>query len=142
MTKVFIGGSRKLTKLPSLVTERLANIMQNGFQVLVGDANGADKAVQAYFAFQDYRQVAVFHTDKICRNNLGNWKTTSILAPAGKLTFKAYTLKDEAMAQAANYGFMLWDAKSKGTLNNLINLLTNSLQIFDWSYYQLGSDHI
>ena len=27
------------------------------------------------------------------------------------------------MAKEADYGFMLWDSKSKGTLNNIINLV-------------------
>ena len=26
------------------------------------------------------------------------------------------------MAEAAEYGFMLWDGKSKGTINNVVNL--------------------
>lgn len=27
------------------------------------------------------------------------------------------------MAKAADYGFMIWNGKSKGTLNNIINLV-------------------
>jgi hypothetical protein len=31
-------------------------------------------------------------------------------------------MKDRAMADAAEYGLMLWDGKSKGTVNNVVNL--------------------
>jgi len=30
------------------------------------------------------------------------------------------------MAREENYGFMLWDGKSKGTLNNVLNLLSEN----------------
>lgn len=32
--------------------------------------------------------------------------------------------KDLLMAQDADYGFMIWDARSSGTLNNVVNLLS------------------
>jgi hypothetical protein len=31
-------------------------------------------------------------------------------------------VKDQAMADTAEYGLMLWDGKSKGTINNVLNL--------------------
>jgi hypothetical protein len=34
-----------------------------------------------------------------------------------------FATKDLAMAKAASYGFMIWDGRSKGTVNNLLNLL-------------------
>jgi hypothetical protein len=50
MTKVFIGGSRRLSQLNKDLKGRLDNIVERGFTVIVGDANGADKAVQRYLA--------------------------------------------------------------------------------------------
>ena len=123
MTSVFIGGSRKIISLPSLVTERLDNIIAQGMTVFVGDANGADKAVQRYLADKKYEKVFVHCIEGACRNNIGNWETKPTAAPLSAKGFNLYKLKDEAMAQAASYGFMLWDAKSMGTLNNIINLL-------------------
>ena len=32
-------------------------------------------------------------------------------------------MKDRVMADAAEYGLMLWDGKSKGTINNVVNLM-------------------
>jgi hypothetical protein len=40
-------------------------------------------------------------------------------APKG---FDYYSLKDRAMAETAEYGLMLWDGKSKGTVNNVVNM--------------------
>ncbi|MEO1188274.1 MAG: hypothetical protein AAFW60_04305, partial [Pseudomonadota bacterium] len=34
-----------------------------------------------------------------------------------------YTVKDKAMAQVAEYGFILWDGESKGSLANAETLL-------------------
>ena len=52
MKRVFIAGSRRLSRLPSEVRQRLDEMIRRGLSILVGDANGADKAVQAYFAEQ------------------------------------------------------------------------------------------
>jgi len=43
---VFVAGSRQISRLPAEVKTRLDTMVQKGFQILVGDANGADKAVQ------------------------------------------------------------------------------------------------
>ena len=42
-------------------------------------------------------------------------------APLGSRAF--FTAKDVAMAAAADYGLMIWDAQSTGTLANVIELL-------------------
>ncbi|OFW25583.1 MAG: hypothetical protein A3H97_03105 [Acidobacteria bacterium RIFCSPLOWO2_02_FULL_65_29] len=57
-----------------------------------------------------------------CRNNVGNWPTREVAAPRGAKGFDYYSLKDRAMAETADYGLMLWDGKSKGTVNNVVNL--------------------
>lgn len=46
--KVFIAGPRAVPRLNKSIEERLQNIYYNNFTVLVGDANGADKAIQDY----------------------------------------------------------------------------------------------
>ena len=33
------------------------------------------------------------------------------------------------MAENADYGFMIWDGKSKGTLNNIINLIARKKKV-------------
>ena len=49
-----------VSKLNEVIRERLDEFMRRGCTVLVGDANGADKAVQMYFASRHYTKVVVF----------------------------------------------------------------------------------
>jgi hypothetical protein len=123
MTKVFIGGSRRISRLNKAIKDRIDNIIQNEYIVLIGDANGADKAVQNYLFDKNYRNVLVFCMGDKYRNNIGNWQIQNIEAPMNKKGFSYYSIKDLEMARAADYGFMIWDAKSNGTLNNVVNLL-------------------
>ena len=121
-THVFVAGSRKISRLPAAVKHRIDTIMDKGFQVLVGDANGADKAVQQYLADKNYRNVVVHCMENGCRNNVGKWPSRHVPAPRGVRGFDYYSVKDTAMAEIAEFGLMLWDGKSKGTINNVVNL--------------------
>ena len=122
MTKVFIAGSRQITRLPADVKNRIDTMVDKGFQILVGDANGADKAVQRYLADKAYPNVLVHCMENHCRNNVGIWPTFQVASPQGARGFDYYSVKDRAMAESAEYGLMLWDGKSKGTINNVVNL--------------------
>ena len=51
---------------------------------------------------------------------------TNIIRKKGR---ELYTLKDKAMAKEADYGLMIWDGKSKGTLGN-INKMENENKHF------------
>lgn len=144
MTTVFIGGSRRLARLNDIVRSRADNIMRQHFAVLIGDANGTDKAMQSYFAAKGYRNVTVYCMGDRCRNNLGDWPTRHVSATRQKKDFAYYATKDEEMARAASHGFMIWDGKSKGTLNNVLNLLKQQKKVLvyfspDKSCHTLGS---
>ena len=123
MTKIFFGGSRAASKLNKDVKYRIDNVIEKNYSILIGDANGADKAVQNYLFEKNYKNVVVYCMEMQCRNNIGFWEAKHVNAPSGKTGFDYYSIKDIEMAKEANYGFMIWDAKSKGTLNNIINLL-------------------
>ena len=129
MTSVFIGGSRKVSRLNSAIRERIDGIIQCEFTVYIGDANGSDKAIQKYLAQRGYRHVIVFCMEGLSRNNLGDWETKNISTDNRKKDFKYYATKDFEMATQASYGFMIWDGKSKGTLNNILNLLIGDKKI-------------
>ncbi|MBI5095269.1 MAG: hypothetical protein HZB26_22895 [Candidatus Hydrogenedentes bacterium] len=123
MTSIFFGGSRSLGRLSPEVKTRLDNVIERGFQVLIGDANGGDKSAQQYLAERGYRNVTVYCTDGACRNNVGGWPIKAIPFSGDKKGgFAFYTAKDDAMANDADYGLMVWDRKSKGTLRNVVNL--------------------
>jgi hypothetical protein len=123
MTKVFIGGSRAVFRLNSTIREKLDDFIGRQCAILIGDANGADKAVQEHLADHRYQHVLVYCMDR-CRNNLGNWPIQHVQAPGTRKDFAYYAAKDLAMARDANCGVMLWDGKSKGTLNNVQQLLS------------------
>lgn len=119
---IFVAGSRQISRLPAEVKARLDTMIEKRFQILVGDANGADKAVQRYFAEKAYPNVLVHCMKDHCRNNIGSWPTRQVAAPRGAKGFDYYSLKDRVMAETAEYGLMLWDGKSKGTVNNVVTL--------------------
>ncbi len=123
MTTVFLSGSRKINCLNDVIRSRIKNIVNQGFSVVVGDANGADKAMQAFLAERHYPNVAVYCAGNTCRNNVGEWKTEKVSVDA-KLKGRAfYTQKDKVMAAEADFGFVLWDGKSEGSINNILALL-------------------
>ena len=122
MTKVFIAGSRQITRLPAEVKTRVDTMIEKLFEIFVGDANGADKAVQSYLAQKAYPHVLVHCMERHCRNNVGHWPIREVPAPKGARGFDFYSTKDRVMADTADYGLMLWDGKSKGTINNVVNL--------------------
>ena len=123
MTTVFLSGSRKITRLNDVIRGRIQNIVDKGFRIVVGDANGADKAMQAFLAERDYSNVAVYCAGNTCRNNVGEWETQKVSVDA-KLKGRAfYTQKDKVMASEADFGFVLWDGKSEGSINNIFELL-------------------
>jgi adenine-specific DNA-methyltransferase len=123
MTRVFIGGSRRISSLNAYVRAELDGIIHNGYTILVGDANGADKSVQKYLLDMHYINVIVFCMANGCRNNLGQWETKGVEVSGNRKGFEFYSAKDLEMVKEADYGFMLWDTKSKGTLLNIIRLL-------------------
>ena len=122
MTTVFIGGSRAVSRLNPTIRDRLDDLMRKGCRIVIGDANGADKAVQQYLAAQGYRNVTIYCMEKP-RNNIGNWKVRSIQGHSSRRGFAYYATKDIAMANEADCGVMLWDGRSKGTLHNILNLV-------------------
>ncbi|MCC6699445.1 MAG: hypothetical protein IT365_27720 [Candidatus Hydrogenedentes bacterium] len=128
MKRVFVGGSRRISQLPDSVCDRACKMIQSGLQILVGDANGADKALQEYFALHGYQNVLVYCTGLECRNNLGDWEIRRIDCRLKSRGFQYYAAKDLAMSKEAHYGFMLWDGHSIGTLNNVLNLLERRKQ--------------
>lgn len=129
MTKVFIGGSRRISRLSTEVRQRLDRIIERRLAVLVGDANGADKAVQEYLRGKHYDLVEVFCSGDSCRNNTGHWPVRTIHVDKKKRDFSFYATKDRAMAAEASVGFMLWDKESVGTLMNVLRLVRHHKKV-------------
>jgi hypothetical protein len=126
MKKVFLSGSRRISRLPAEVGQRLEEMIRRELTILVGDANGADKTLQTYFAERQYANVLVYCTAGDCRNNVGRWPTRAVDAPHRTRDFAFFTAKDAAMAEDANVGLALWDGQSTGTLVNVARLVARS----------------
>lgn len=123
MNTVFLGGSRKLTRLDDAIRAKLDDLIARGFRILVGDANGADRAMQQHLAERGYARVTVYAVTGALRNNVGEWDVRSVAAPEGARGFERFSVKDVEMTSDAGAGLMLWDGKSRGTLANVRRLL-------------------
>lgn len=126
MTRVFIGGSRRVSRLSADVRKRIDRIIGKQLAVVIGDANGADRAVQRYLKERGYERVEVFSSDATPRNNVGSWPVRVVRPAHSKRDFDYYATKDRAMASEATVGLMLWDGQSRGTLMNILRLATQS----------------
>jgi hypothetical protein len=120
---VFLGGSRKVSRLNDQIRAKLSDLVERKFHILVGDANGADRAMQSLLHSWQYPCVTVFFVGSGPRNNEGHWPTECINPPAGARGADYYAAKDVVMAQRADAGLMLWDGESRGTLSNVKNLI-------------------
>lgn len=123
MPNVFVAGSITIKNLDEAFRARLATVTERGFRVLVGDASGADTSIQEELKQTGNQHVTVYCSGSEPRNNLGDWPVESVftLAEPGSRAF--FTAKDKKMAENADYGLMIWDKKSPGTLSNVIELL-------------------
>ncbi len=126
MTAVFVGGSRRITRLPMEAKTRIDNVVDRGFAILVGDANGADKAVQKHLAEAKYDKVTVYCSGDTSRNNIGQWETRNVSVAESEKTFQFYAAKDREMAHQSEFGLMIWDGKSSGTILNILRLVRAS----------------
>lgn len=123
MTAVFVAGSRTLGRLNHDIRARLSNLTSQSFRILIGDANGTDKAVQNFLREQNYRHVIVYCSGEACRNNIGSWPANHVTADASLKGRAFYTVKDKQMASDSDYGLMIWDGKSNGTFANIMELV-------------------
>ncbi|MBH2809257.1 hypothetical protein I5L21_01525 [Serratia liquefaciens] len=123
MTTVFVAGSITIKKLDPLIVERLKKIVDQNFNVVVGDANGVDSSVQRVLLQMGCNSTTVFSSSPKPRNNLGSWPVKVVKTTHAPGTRAFFTAKDVQMAETADYGLMVWDTKSPGTLSNVIELL-------------------
>ena len=124
MSKIFISGSMRIKRLDPKVKDRINNIIKSDFSILLGDAAGVDASIQELFNSKGYTKVTIFCSGDNARNNIGRWKVEKIHTDYQKNTRLFFTAKDIQMANKCDYGFMVWDSKSTGTLSNVYELLS------------------
>lgn len=121
--KIFIAGPRVIHELDEKIKEKLQSICDKNYEVLVGDADGIDSSIQKFLKQKSYRNVKVYASKGLARNNYGNWQIENVKVEDSKKGFDFYAQKDLEMAKDTEIGFMIWNGKSRGTFNNIINLL-------------------
>ena len=123
MTTVFIAGSISISRLHEKVADRINKIVSSDFSVVVGDADGADTSIQECLQRYQAGKVTVYCTGNSPRNNVAEWPVHRVVSKAKAGTRAYFTAKDLEMARDSDYGLMVWDCKSTGTLSNVIELL-------------------
>jgi len=123
MSKIFVSGSMSIKNVNSKVVERINNMIKSNFAILIGDANGTDSSIQNILKRNQYGNVTVYCSGVFPRNNIGKWNVKCIATNYSENTRSFFTAKDRVMAKDCDYGFMIWDTKSTGTLNNIYELL-------------------
>ena len=78
--KVFLGGSKRIGRLPDKVVSMLDSFIKSGEHFLIGDCHGADLALQNYLHSKNYEKVTVFCSGEKCRFNVGGWEVRHIEA--------------------------------------------------------------
>lgn len=120
--KIFVGGSKRIGRLPDKVVSMLDSLIKSGEHFLIGDCHGADLALQNYLHSKNYEKVTVFCSGEKCRFNVGNWQEKHIDVPEGAEGYEFYREKDKVMIAECDCGFFVWDARSLGTKLNRMEL--------------------
>lgn len=115
----------RIKNINKSVIGRIENIVQENFTILIGDANGVDSSVQQILANIKYKNVKVYCTGNRPRNNIGKWDSMPVYSDHKPKTRLYFTAKDIKMATDCDFGLMVWDSKSTGTLSNVYELLKN-----------------
>lgn len=113
----------RIKNINNLVVKRIENIIGEKFSVIIGDADGVDSSIQQILANKSYKNVTVYCSGSYPRNNIGKWETHSVHSDHSPNTRAFFAAKDIAMAKKCDYGLMVWDSKSTGTLSNVYELL-------------------
>ena len=121
--KVFVAGSRFINRLDKPVIDQLESIIAHESDILVGDCNGVDTAVQEFCAKRHYDRVTVYASNGRARNNVGNFTVKDVPVGPNVHPTDYYKQKDISMAVDADCGLMVWDGKSRGTKDNIDMLM-------------------
>lgn len=123
MSTVFLAGSISIRQLHEKMQARIASVVSRDHNIVVGDAEGADTAIQHCLKRLHARKVTVYCSGTSPRNNLDGWPLHPVATAARPYSREYFTAKDLEMASHSDYGLMVWDCQSTGTLGNIFELL-------------------
>ncbi len=119
---IFLGGSQTVNKLTVEIKNELADYMNLGHKLIVGDCKGADLEMQKFLAENGYKNVVVYYSGDRARINIGGWEEKRIGANKFDKGYELYKRKDEQMAIDADEGFMILKGATRGTIANIERL--------------------
>lgn len=123
MATIFISGSMRIENIHADVRSKLDEIINSQVDIIVGDADGVDASFQMFLNTRQYRNVTIYCSGLDVRNNIGRWPVRSISTDKRCNSRLFYVAKDLEMASKCDFGLMVWDSRSTGTLSNVIELL-------------------
>ena len=126
---VFLSGSRKITRLNDAIRTRIKNMVDAGMNIVIGDASGADRVMQEYLNRVGCRNVTVYCAGDHCRNNIGRWVSRFVQVDPKLRGRDFFSTKDRAMAALADFGFVVWDGKSTGSITNVGELVDRGKKV-------------
>jgi len=129
--KVFISGSISIKILPKEVKNSIDKIIEQNFEILVGDAKGIDTLVQNYCLSRDYYNVTIYSISKFPRYSASEkFKIKYIeVSSSIKKERERQQEKDKAMTMDSEFTFTIWDGISKGSYANILRGLDNHKRI-------------
>ncbi len=120
---IFLGGSKIINRLDDSINEDLIEFMNLGHNILIGDSLGADFQMQKLLAENGYPFVTVYYSGDRPRFNFGNWKTKHVSSNKYLSDYERQKLKDNQMVLDSDFGYMLLQGQTKGTMANINKLL-------------------
>ena len=121
--KLFAFGSKSINDITGFtICSVLDDAMDKGEEILVGDCSGADAAIQKYLYDREYKSVTVYVSGDKVRNNIGGWDVRYVVFDPTLEGYDFYRQKDIQMELDCDYAAVVWDGKSKGTRQNIIEL--------------------
>jgi len=129
--KVFISGSISIKKLPQEVKNSINKIIEQNFEILIGDAKGLDSLVQDYCSSLNYKNVTIYSIYLFPRYKASDiFKVKYIEVQNNiKRERERQREKDKAMTFDSEFTFTIWDSKSKGSYENILRAFDNNKKI-------------
>lgn len=143
---VFISGKVKFDEpLPNTVKDELNRVVSSNSKIIIGDAPGADTRVQDYLSEIGYKNVTVYTTDDVVRNNVGGWNVQKISGDGKETEREIRRQKDIAMTVASTKGIVISsddDRIDSATSLNVQRLIDSnkSIQFYDFKKDELRSN--
>ncbi len=120
--KVFLSGSKTAVTLTEALKQTIDRFCEQNAEFLIGDCFGADRLMQEYLHQMGYSRVTVYFSGAGLRWNVGDFPVKEIRVPDRVTGYARYWLKDIAMSRDCDCAVMLWDGKTRGTYQNILNM--------------------